>query len=286
MALSAGEFVRRMARIGYPPLFSKPRYLALIQAFCDESSDSEQEVFTVAGLLAEEDEWVVLSEEWKDRLSADGLKHYHATDCAGGYNDFRNMSQDARITLNKDLVTLMTKRRLAGFAVSVSYKDFRDLIENVDGADKVLNTHPYFIASQLLILRICNEIAREHPTEYGLAFYFEENESVSGQAKQIYDDLRRKNTDIAKHMGSLVYVGKRRMIPLQVADELAFEAMKNAQGYVKNKPDRIPIKRMFEAKILCSLEYLDRVGMENFIASNRPENGQSLRINGGGVYAE
>jgi len=98
---------------------------------------------------------------------------------------------------------------------------------------------------------------------------FEENNVVSGQAKQIYEELKRKNPELSAFMGSLTYGSKKENIPLQVADELAFEAAKNVGNWIDGTRYRMPIQLMIEAKIL-SLSYLDRKGMEDFIVRQTP----------------
>jgi hypothetical protein len=57
------------------------------------------------------------------------------------------------------------------------------------------------------------------------------------------------------------------MVPLQVADELAFESAKNVKAFIEQRGDRTPIKRMKEAKILLRSDYLERQGMEEHIAA-------------------
>jgi hypothetical protein len=261
---TASDLVEKMACVGYPLLFSGVRYLALLQAYCDESTHKD-EIFTVAGWVATKDEWKILAEKWEARLARNGLTYFHATDCAGGFNDFAHLSKPERESLDTDLIGYMTERQLVGFAVSVSWSDFLNLIQEDPHAKEYLNSDPYFIATQLIVISICNAVKDNAPQNYDIAFFFEQNEKVSGQAKQIYDDLRRKDASIAPYMGTLTYGEKRKMPPLQVADELAFEAAKNVQAVLDGRKDRRPIERMIEAKILYRSDLLTLQGMKDFV---------------------
>jgi len=233
----------------------------MIQAFCDESHDERDRVFTLAGFIGDESEWALLADKWQERCTKDGVDCYHASDCAGQWKDFAHLSDSQCIALNTDLITYMTETRLKGFAISISIPDFVKVSQSGDKARGILGPSPYFLGMQMLLLRICEDISVNNPDE-PMPFVFDRNEAVSGEAKRIWDDLRAKNPRLATYMRSLTYEDKQQMIPLQVADELAFEAMKNAIAWAEERPDRRPILRMKEAGILHSSEFLGRDGLE------------------------
>lgn len=268
VSLPASDCVLALSRLVYGSNFSRSRYLALFYAYCDESYDDKGLVFTVAGFLAQEGEWAQLADRWKARCLQDGIECYHATDCANGWNDFLPLSDEICIALNTDLITYLTETRLAGFAVSISSKDFYDVISSDPKAREILGSDPYYLAFQLFVLQVCHEINQVYP-EYPLAFVFEQNEKVSGRAKRVYDDVRKKNPELAACMGSLTYADRRKLVPLQTADELAFESMKNTLGWLQNRPDRMPIKRLKEARVLSSLNVLGRDGIEQIVKDGK-----------------
>jgi hypothetical protein len=70
-------------------------------------------------------------------------------------------------------------------------------------------------------------------------------------------------------MGSLTYADRRKLVPLQAADELAFESMKNTLGWLQNRPDRMPIKRLKDARVLSSLNVLGRDGIEQIVRDGK-----------------
>jgi hypothetical protein len=239
--------------------------MALIHGYCDESYDGEHRVFTIAGFLGQDDEWARLSDLWQTRCLKDGISCYHSSDCAGQYGDFSNLPKDACIALDTDLFGYLADSKLAGFGVSVSYKDFELVSKQVYKSQAVLGSHPYFLAFQLLILRMCTEVTKDFP-DYRMAFFFDQNERVSGQVKKMYDDLIKKNPDLSQHMGCIAYYNRRFSVPLQIADALAYETMKNAHSWLDGRADRQPIKRMKEAKVISRIDYLDRGGLEKIVA--------------------
>lgn len=236
----------------------------LVKVFCDESRDHLQRVFTLAGFIAEENEWARLADLWKERCLKDGIECYHATDCAGQWKHFSHLSQTQCTALNTDLITYMTETKLWGFAVSIGNQDYLSVSESSKEAKEILGSSPYVLGMQLLALRMCNELLINNP-DYSLAFFFDRNEEVSGQAKMIWDELKEKNPELSPCLGSLAYDDKCRLVPLQVADELAYETMKNALAWTEGRKDRKPIVRMKEAKILHSLEFLGKKGLEGIV---------------------
>ena len=240
----------------------------MVKVYGDESMDEADRVFTLAALIGEEGEWGRLANRWQARCLEDGIKCYHASDCAGQWSDFKHLSKERCVSLNADLTTYMTETKLWGFAVSVSNKDYLDVSQSSAEAKVVLGSSQYFLAMQLLVFRICEDFLINNPN-YPMAFLFEENKGVSGQAKQIWDEVRKKNLDLSDCMGSISYVPKRLLVPLQVADEFAFESMKNALAYLDGRVDRKPIARLKEGKIIKRLDWLDKKGLEGIVAQQR-----------------
>jgi hypothetical protein len=233
----------------------------LLHVYCDESYDASHTVYTLAGFLGHEDEWAGLVDQWSARCSLDGISCYHATECAGQWGEFSGLPQEKCIALNSDLITYLAKSKLAGFGISISYRDFEEISQENDRARDFLGPSPYYLGMQILVIRCCHEIKMES-TDYTLAFFFDQNEEVSGRAKALYDEVRKRNPGLDTYMRSLTYADKRKLVPLQIADELAFETMKNAQGILEGRRDRKPIARLKGAKVLCSLEMLGRSGLE------------------------
>lgn len=242
----------------------EPGELSILHVYCDESYDASHTVYTLGGFLAHEDEWAKLAGQWSARCSLDGISCYHATECAGQWGEFSTLPQDKRIALNSDLITYLEKSKLAGFGISISYEGFEEISQENGRARDFLGPSPYYLGMQILVIRCCHEIRMES-TGHSLAFFFDQNEQVSGRAKALYEEVRKRNPELSAHMRSLAYADRRKVVPLQIADELAFETMKNAQGVLEGRPDRKPIARLKRAKVLCSLEILGRSGLEQIV---------------------
>lgn len=268
MPFPPSVYVKFVADCSYPRLFCGPRYLTLVKVYGDESEDDKGRVFTLAALVAEESEWGRLADRWKERCLRDGIECYHATDCAGQWAGFAHLTKTQCISLNADLITYITETQLWGFGVSISKQDYLAISRSSEEAKTILGSSPFFLAMQFLILSLCTEFSVNNP-DYRMAFLFDQNESVSGQAKQIWDELRKKNQELANAMGSIAFHDKCNLVPLQIADEFAFEVMKNALAWTEGRRDRRPIIRMKDAKIIKRLDWLNKAGLEATVHQQR-----------------
>jgi hypothetical protein len=231
----------------------------VIRAFCDESYDGESKIYTVAGFVARNKEWADLSKRFKRRCLTDSIECYHSADCEGGYGDFKHLSKPQRVKLNTDLIDEILKTEIVGFAASIILDDYRKVAASSGKAKRFLGQSPYFMAMQIFIICMCGEILEDRPN-YRVVFYFDQQEEFSGRAKKLYDEVRIKNPHTAPCMGPLIYADKKKFVPLQIADKLAYEAMKNMLNlrYDPQRRERIALTRMLEGKKIQSLKYLDQ----------------------------
>src|SRR5262249_26771872 len=96
---------------------------------------------------------------------------------------------------------------------------------------------------------------------------FDQQKEFSGRAKQLYEEVKRKNPNTARCMGSLRYADKDRFIPLQIADKFAYEAMKNMLNlrYDPTRKERIALTTMKAGKVIQTLKYLDAETLQRIV---------------------
>jgi hypothetical protein len=91
--------------------------IAMLSVFGDESNDpTKARVFAVAGLLGDHNQWRSFREQWNTRMS--GLV-FHAADCESGYGDFRQMPENDRHRLHRDLTGLVAQSGLIGYGYAI-----------------------------------------------------------------------------------------------------------------------------------------------------------------------
>lgn len=235
-----------------------------MRCFCDESHDKDSRIYTIAGFVGRDREWDRVSRRWKNRCIDSKLDFYHATDVEGRYGRFSHLSRDDVIALNTDLITIISESQLVGWATSVVIEDFIAVCSVDLKRKRILGPSPYFLAMQTFLVSLCMRI-HDEIANYRVAFVFEEQEEFSGRAKRLYDQVKVKNPTAAKYMGTLTYADKKRFVPLQIADKLAYEAMKNLLNlrHDSRRRERIALSRL-KGRI-SSLNYLDKSFLEKLI---------------------
>lgn len=258
-----------VADVAYPDGFKGPRYLALIKVFGDESYDGETRVYSVAVFMAPSQVWKKVTRDWARTCRLNGVPYYYAADCEGGFGNFKHLCQPQRKELNTLMIDHLVKHReLAGIGITVYADAYQELMnERPEETTKYLGDSPYYFAMQIAVQLAAKGATEELGEGYRLAFVFEENEEVSGTAKKIYDQIKVKNPQIADCMGTLTYAPKEKFVPLQVADKLVYETMKNVlnQRFDPGRAERIALTRLKEAKKISLLAYIDKKGLENTI---------------------
>jgi hypothetical protein len=197
----------------------------MLRAYCDESYDGQDRIYSLAGFVGRDRDWAKLSRNWRNRCLRDKIGCYHATDCEHRLKEFKDFTPQQTIDLNTDLTTHLTNARIAGFGISIWLEDYNAVAQSSAKAKAVLGPSPYFLGMQFLVFDICAELSEYGPSR--VAFMFDQQEEFSGRAKIVYDAVREKNPSTASCMGTLKYADRRRFTPLQIADKLAYEIMKN-----------------------------------------------------------
>jgi hypothetical protein len=196
-----GDLVLATTVVIIPPLYYGPRYLVVLRAYCDESYDKDNRVYVVAGFVGRDKDWRTVSRNWRNRCLKDGIECYHASDCESQLGDFKHFTVAQSISLNSDLIEDLIGSRIAGFGVGIFVDDYKAVAETTPRAKDMLRRSPYFLALQFLLVDLAAEIAT-----YGnspVAFIFEQQDEFSGQVKLMYEEIKFKNPESARCMGSL-----------------------------------------------------------------------------------
>ena len=120
----------------------------------------------------------------------------------------------------------------------------------------------------MLVCDIAGEILDNGLTN-SVAFIFDQIEQFSGRAKEMYDKVKVANPHFANHMGTLTYADKREFVPLQIADKLAYEVMKNMLNlrHDPERKERISLTRMKKGRVIQVIRYMDRESLEKIVDS-------------------
>lgn len=239
----------------------------MFRAYCDESYDSGNRVYAVAGFVGKDKTWKKVSRNWRNRCLRDQIECYHAADCESRLNDHSHLSVARSIALNTDLIASLDGAPISGFGIAIYLEDYETVARSSAKAARLLKQSPYFLAMQFLVVDLCCTISEHAPAP--VAFIFEQQDEFSGKSQDLYEQVRKKNPTAATCMGTLTYAPAEKFIPLQIADKLVYEVMKAALNsrYDSTRPERKSLTAMKESRIINTLRYLDALTLENLVAA-------------------
>ena len=231
----------------------------MIRGYFDESY-RDKGIYAIGGYLAKDKTWTSISRQWKNRCLQDRVQCFHAADCESGFGEFKKLSVEQRRDLKTDLIQIVDKHDgIGGFGAALIIDEFAQARDSSERARKVLGPDPYFFCFQIVLLAVCEDFLRFDPSgTKKTACVFEDQEEFSGRTKRLFDEFKKMNPNYAPRLTTLTYAPKRQFIPLQVADNLAYETMKEIHNreYDPTRSRRISMAKMIPK--IQSIKLVDR----------------------------
>jgi len=204
----------------------------------------------LAGYLAREEQWEVFNDEWSEALRLSELDTFHMTDfLAAKVRPYSHWSENDADKNIERFISIITRHRLRGFCLQVSWDDYCELL-SVPVQKKIVK-HPYVALFDLGVRKLLDRLywLPSELKEEGLAMFFAKNQ-YSNRADARYRAIRkthRAGQFLAEHA---VFAQTKDFLPLQAADILA----NVSRSFVRNKLHQTEWSPKLESclKRLCS----------------------------------
>ena len=202
--------------------------MAALKLYFDESGTHKSAAgIAIAGYVASTDSWLHFSEDWSVALKRFGVSCFHMTDWENRRGEFKGMKERERKRLYNKLVTIIHRYAEGGLAASFHVHDFQK-------ADLLLGS-PYIFCSTLAIAA-ANQWAETVSFDDELEFVFEKGAETASYFKRAFEAAQKNKQFAARfRLGSISYADRRRVVPLQAADILAYETYKKLDGRLNRK---------------------------------------------------
>jgi hypothetical protein len=194
----------------------------------DDSSDEKRErVCAVAVVVGTWRAWRLLEREWFERTN--GIP-FHAKDCESDHGGYRNIPHAENKALYKDLVTILANSHVCGIGVAVDLIAARQAFPNPRIADVS------YYRSFTRVMQAMKNVAK-HSGELA-DITFDKRLDTEHNVGLLYSSARENQPEWTPHLAEkIAFETPRRQPRIQVADLLAYEAMKALDSYVG------PVKR-------------------------------------------
>ncbi len=199
--------------------------IRVLSVYADDSTDEEQRrVFALAGVMGTKEEWNELEHKWAART---GGVPFHATDCESGWGVYRDIPEEERRALYKDLTNLLAGTNMLGYGIAI------DLVAHSDVMKDPAKDAPYFFCFHQVIAQFIMRTRQMIPQQK-VKFTFDINQKVRYNVGVLYDWLTKHEEykDVTSYVDREISFETRKIVGIQVVDLFAFETMKRLDNTI------------------------------------------------------
>lgn len=199
-----------------------------LTAYSDES-ETEHEVYCVAGYWAPARDWERFDWAWKRELAKRDLKEFHAERCEHGNHEYKG--REDRTEMRDEFVKIINEHPVHGMFAVVNLRAWDTFAAEIKRLRKMAKS-PFYVAFQMYLDAISGEV--DHfPPEERVALVFD-NRPESGKAIELFNWLKGAPDPAfsitASRLGDVASACSERHPGLQAADLLAYEARRYVTG--------------------------------------------------------
>jgi hypothetical protein len=205
----------------------------MILVYGDDSADKKRDrVAAVAAVFGSEEMWGWIEPQWIARN--DGVP-FHARDCESDRGDYRDIPHEKNKGLYKDLATMLAFSELIGLGIAIDLVAQRIVFPQAPD----LAYYKAFTEIMAFIKRIATRY--KQPAK----FVFDISTENEYNAGLLYDNFRSDDPEMMQYFDAEISFVPAKYSPrVQIADLLAYEAMKALDNTLGPKPRR---RRSWEA---------------------------------------
>jgi hypothetical protein len=228
------SYVNRLAALLFGADRFNGRTIAAMTVYIDESGS--QRVFVIGAYLARVEQWNTFTERWAAILREAGLVEigengkerllpFHMTDYENRQPPFDSWDNHKRVQVISQLIDTINDTIDCALICRMPLALFEVAIPPSIRKDKKFLYMACFHSVYLKLLRLAklNSIER-------LPLVFDRNREVSNFVVGVDKWMRKLIPEVKDYIGTLAFEDKEYFLPLQAADILAYESMKNADN--------------------------------------------------------
>lgn len=205
------------------------RFMAILSAYLDASgsvTDPNCHVFTVAGYLAEDEQWQAFEDDWQEALDDAGVTHLHMKHFVQSKGEFRAW-KDKKLRRDgflERLTGIISKHQLEDFSVYLNMNDYR----KVDKRFKITESLGAYAIITAAVIGKIEKWHQRYRSSDSLLFLIEKGDNQQDTLRKLAERTRVWSgqdpqfiTKSWKENGIDTYC-----LPMQASDFLAYEHAK------------------------------------------------------------
>lgn len=244
--------------------FGKVMHLVLWGYF-DEAGHfrGKGDYLCMAGYFSDEKGWDPFTEQWVSLLKKHKISAVHMKDMValqGEYGRLGWTHEHRDKVVLPEFIKAITDNLAVGLGVAVDLKYFKSMSPE---ARKRIGD-PYYLCFMRLI-KLTIDTMRNNGVEFPFAVIFDDNEEYSIKCYRLLTRLRKENAEVKRLIGSISFGDDSFYSPLQAADLLAYESLKELKQKAGGYKSRGHFTNLVttELNLVYDSEYYDRESLDN-----------------------
>lgn len=206
-----------------------------LTAYFDASGTHRQDgslAMCVAGYVSTPRRWKKFEREWEELLREEGISAFHRTDLESLRKEFKGWTVERRDRVVKRAHKIIKRWALMGVAVGFPFDLYERIIHTPELRKRF--SKPYALCTMRCIIPL-SEWATEQGYRDPINYVFDRGDEGRGQ---VLNAFRLSDHD-RYLLGTCQFEDKKKFVPLQAADVLAYEVYKfTTEQVVKGGAER------------------------------------------------
>jgi len=217
--------------------------VALIQAYFDESISGDY--LCVAGYVFTKGKVKHLDAEWRKMLRQYRLPYFRMSACAHGNSPFDKLSPANRDKVARKAIALICEFAALGIAATVNQRQYEENVPNPYGFQG-----PYEFCAWNCLMGVRRWI-EEEGRKGDVAYVFEAGHASQSKANRLMQQLFESDKLRARYRYvSHTFVDKVKVRPVQTADVIAWQWLKDRKNEAEGRPRRKDLEALLSVRHL------------------------------------
>jgi hypothetical protein len=228
-------------------------HMAFVTVHYDDSGTHKESGIALAACwVGTVDQWKEFDRNWEDLKSDEGFQVFHMADFAAGEKEFTGWSDAKKKRVLHKVCTIINTRVRAGFAASVTKKDYDDLIT---GRFRSYAGRYHYSFAVRTCAGFVSKWRKKYQQDSSMKYIFDQMGKGKGEIMAVLDAAIKTSKRESQHTGVPPLTGysfedKKLIVPLQAADVAAWTVYQMMQRHVAQ---RQPTRTQWIAEMAYSM---------------------------------
>jgi hypothetical protein len=213
-------------------------------AYFDESGTHGQEspVITIAGFIANADQWSAYEHDLSQLLADYEVKIFHARKFRTSKGDFKGWPTTKRARFNSRFLRLADDHLAYGLAMILRPDDYAKIYRLHEFPRRARPDTQYGLCFRTALWKSA-VLMKDRPADWPLNVVLETGHKNAGDAIRVFGEFQDSlHPEYAPSLGTLVFASKENCLPLAMADSLAYAIFRMTAGFSQHSdPNAAPV---------------------------------------------